>query len=129
MSFSAFRINTNRIKPRPNRSAQVRLVGRSQAAIKRESRGLCRNRVDGTGLRAQPGAVRLWHCQAHYGTPAALRDDVTAHCAPFPAVASARFLDIVMFRGLPTYRVTLVDGEGATSTAYYLVRRLADGSL
>ena len=67
--------------------------------------------------------------QAQYGTPAALRDDVTAHYAPFPAIASVRFLDIVTFRGLPTYRVTLVDGEGATTTAYYLVRRLDDGSL
>ena len=67
--------------------------------------------------------------QAQYGTPAALRDDVIAHYAPFPAIASARFLDIVTFRGLPTYRVTLFDGEGATTTAYYLVRRLADGSL
>jgi hypothetical protein len=35
----------------------------------------------------------------------------------------------VTFRGLPTYRVTLADGEGTTTTAYYLVRRLGDGSL
>jgi hypothetical protein len=67
--------------------------------------------------------------QAQYGTPAALWDDVTAHYAPFPAIASARFLDIVTFRGLPTYRMTLFDDEGATTTAYYLVRRLDDGSL
>jgi Domain of unknown function (DUF4864) len=67
--------------------------------------------------------------QAQYGTPAALRDDVIAHYAPFPAIASVRFLDIVTFRGLPTYRMTLFDGEGATTTAYYLVRRLDDGSL
>ena len=67
--------------------------------------------------------------QAQYGTPAALRDDVIAHYAPFPAIASARFLDIVTFRGLPTYRMTLFDDEGATTTAYYLVRRLDDGSL
>jgi Domain of unknown function (DUF4864) len=67
--------------------------------------------------------------QAQYGTPAALRDDVAAHYPPFPAIASVHFLDIVTFRGLPTYRVTLADGEGATTTAYYLVRRLGDGSL
>jgi hypothetical protein len=30
---------------------------------------------------------------------------------------------------LPTYRVTLTDGEASTRIAYYLVRRLDDGSL
>jgi hypothetical protein len=67
--------------------------------------------------------------QAQYGTPDALKDDVTAHYAPLPAIASAEFIDIVTFRGLPTYRVTLADGDGLTTTAYYLVRRLDDGSL
>ena len=67
--------------------------------------------------------------QAQYGTPAALRDDVTAHYAPLPAVTGVRFIDIVTFRGLPTYRVTLADGQGPAVTAYYLVRRLDDGSL
>ena len=67
--------------------------------------------------------------QAQYGTPAALRDDVTAHYAPLPAVTTVRFIGIVTFRGLPTYRVTLADGSGLTTTAYYLVRRLDDGSL
>ena len=67
--------------------------------------------------------------QAQYGTPAALRDDVTAHYAPFPGIASADFIDIVTFRGLPTYRVTLEGGDGSTTTAYFLVRRLDDGSL
>jgi hypothetical protein len=67
--------------------------------------------------------------QAQYGTPAALQDDVTAHYAPLPAVASAQFIDIVMFRGLPTYRVILAGGDGPMATAYYLVRRLDDGSL
>jgi hypothetical protein len=52
-----------------------------------------------------------------------------AHYAPFPAIASVSFLDIVTFRGLPTYRVTLADGEGTPTSAYYLVRRLDDGSL
>jgi hypothetical protein len=50
--------------------------------------------------------------QAQYGTPAAFQDDVTAHYAPLPAVASAHFSDIVSFRGLPTYRVTIVDARG-----------------
>jgi len=63
---------------------------------------------------------------------------VTAHYAPLPAVTGAQFIDIVTFRGLPTYRVTLADGAGRvtladdagpTTTAYYLVRRLDDGSL
>ncbi len=54
---------------------------------------------------------------------------MTAHYAPLPAVASAEFIDIVTFRGLPTYRVTLTDGGGSTTMAYYLVRRLDDGSL
>jgi hypothetical protein len=78
-----------------------------------------------------PGAFALASpdLQAQYGTPAALRDDVTAHYAPLPAIASAEFIDIVTFRGLPTYRVTLADGDGSTTTAYYLVRRLDDGSL
>jgi uncharacterized protein DUF4864 len=67
--------------------------------------------------------------QAQYGTPFALRDDVAAHYAPLPAVASVRFIDIVMFRELPTYRVNLVDANGRATTAYYLVRRLDDGSL
>jgi hypothetical protein len=78
-----------------------------------------------------PGAFALASpdLQAQYGTPAALREDVTAHYAPLPAVANTEFIDIVTFRGLPTYRVTLADGDGLTTTAYYLVRRLEDGSL
>ena len=67
--------------------------------------------------------------QAQYGTPAAFGDDVSLHYAPLPAVASVRFIDIVMFRGLPTYRVTLADADGGVTTAYYLVRRLEDGAL
>jgi hypothetical protein len=67
--------------------------------------------------------------QAHYGTAAALRDDVTANYAPLPAVAGAEFIDIVTFRGLPTYRVNLTGGDGSMTTAYYLLRRLDDGSL
>jgi hypothetical protein len=67
--------------------------------------------------------------QAQYGTPAALKEDVTAHYAPFPAIASVEFVDIVMFRGLPTYRVALAGADGLTATAYYLVRRLDDASL
>ncbi len=67
--------------------------------------------------------------QAQYGTVAAFRDDVVAHYPPLPAAAIVRFIDIVTFRGLPTYRITLSDKEGQTTTAYYLVRRLDDGSL
>ena len=78
-----------------------------------------------------PGAFALASpdLQTQYGTVAAFRDDVTAHYAPLPGVASAEFIDIVTFRGLPTYRVTLTDGDGSMTTAYYLVRRLDDGSL
>lgn len=67
--------------------------------------------------------------QAQYGTATAFRDDVIAHYAPLPAVAGVGFIDIVTFRGLPTYRVTLSDRDGQTTTAYYLVRQLDDGSL
>ncbi len=67
--------------------------------------------------------------QAQYGTPAALGKDVIAHYAPLPAVAHLAFIDIVTFRGLPTYRVDLGDTGGGVATAYYLVRRLDDGSL
>jgi Domain of unknown function (DUF4864) len=67
--------------------------------------------------------------QMQYGTAAALRDDVTARYAPLPNVANVDFMDIVTFHDLPTYRVTLTDREGSTTTAYYLVRRLDDGSL
>lgn len=91
-------------------------------------------------IEAQIGAMRHgdWsgafalaspELQAQYGGPAAFRDDVTAHYGPLPAVAEITFIDVVMFRGLPTYRVTLADGEGRTVTAYYLVRWLDDGSL
>lgn len=78
-----------------------------------------------------PGAFALASpdLQTQYGTPAALRDDVTAHYAPLPAISGVGFLDVVTFRGLPTYRVTLADGHGPATTAYYLVRRLDDGSL
>ena len=66
--------------------------------------------------------------QAQYGTPVALRDDVAARYHPLPAVADVSFVDIVTFHGLPTYRVILTDADGRTTLAYYLVRRLADGS-
>ncbi len=49
-----------------------------------------------------PAAVVRRGVGRNGGTPAALRDDVTAHYAPLPAVASAEFIDIVTFRGLPT---------------------------
>jgi hypothetical protein len=77
-----------------------------------------------------PGAFALASpdLQAQYGTPDTLKDDVIAHYAPLPATAGVEFSDIVTFRGLPTYRVTLADDDGST-TAYYLVRRLDDGSL
>jgi Domain of unknown function (DUF4864) len=67
--------------------------------------------------------------QAQYGTAAAFGSDVIAHYVPLPAVANVGFIDIVMFRGLPTYRVSLGDTDGRVATAYYLVRRLEDGSL
>jgi Domain of unknown function (DUF4864) len=67
--------------------------------------------------------------QVQYGAPTALRDDVTARYAPLPNVVGVDFIDVVTFRDLPTYRVILTDAEGATTTAYYLVRRLDDGSL
>ena len=82
-----------------------------------------------TGDWSRAFALASPDLQAQYGTPAALGDDVTAHYAPLPAVAGAQFVDIVMFRGLPTYRVDLADADGRVTTAYYLVRRLEDGTL
>lgn len=78
-----------------------------------------------------PGAFGLASpdLQEQYGTPTALRDDVTEHYAAVPHVANVEFIDVVTFRALPTYRVTLTDGDGSTTTAYYMVRRLDDGSL
>ena len=78
-----------------------------------------------------PGAFALASpdLQEQYGTPTALKDDVSAHYAPLPHIADVEFIDIVTFRELPTYRVILTDDDGSTTTAYYLVRRLDDGSL
>ncbi len=67
--------------------------------------------------------------QEQYGTPAALGNDVTEHYAPLLQAASVEFVDIVTFRKLPTYRLILTDGDASTTMAYYLVRRLDDGSL
>ncbi len=67
--------------------------------------------------------------QAQYGNAAAFSADVIAHYAPLPAVRELRFLDVVTFRGLPTYRVAIAGGDGQSAVAYYLIRRLDDGSL
>jgi len=67
--------------------------------------------------------------QAQYGSAVAFRDDVMAHYGPLPAVVRTTFLDMVLFRGLPTYRVVLGGGQGESALAYYLVRRLDDRTL
>jgi hypothetical protein len=50
-----------------------------------------------------PGAFALASpdLQAQYGTPDALKDDVTAHYAPLPAIASAEYIDIVRYSAVP----------------------------
>ncbi len=115
------------LEPPPDLPAATGLTRAGQAAM----RLLIEAQIAAMRADDWPGAFALASpdLQAQYGTPAAFRDDVTAHYAPLPAVASAEFIDIVTFRGLPTYRVTLTDGERSMATAYYLVRRLDDGSL
>ena len=115
------------LEPPPDLPAATGLTRADQAAM----RLLIEAQIAAMRADDWPGAFALASpdLQGQYGTPAALRDDVTVNYAPLPAVASTDFIDIVMFRGLPTYRVTLSDGDGSTATAYYLVRRLDDGSL
>ena len=115
------------LEPPPDLRAATGLTRADQARM----RQLVEAQIAAMRTDDWPGAFALASpdLQAQYGTPAAFRDDVTAHYAPLPAVASAEFIDIVTFRGLPTYRVTLTDGDGSMATAYYLVRRLDDGSL
>jgi hypothetical protein len=115
------------LQPPPNLPAATGLTPSDEAAM----RLLIDAQIAAMRAGDWPGAFGLASpdLQAQYGTPDALKDDVTAHYVPLPAIASAEFIDIVTFRGLPTYRVTLADGDGLTTTAYYLVRRLDDGSL
>jgi Domain of unknown function (DUF4864) len=115
------------LEPPPDLPAATGLTRADQAAM----RLLIEAQIAAMRADDWPGAFALASpdLQAQYGTPAAFRDDVTAHYAPLPAVASAEFIDIVTFHGLPTYRVTLTDGDASSTTAYYLVRRLDDGSL
>jgi hypothetical protein len=115
------------LEPPPDLPAATGLTRADRAAM----RVLIEAQIAAMRADDWPGAFALASpdLQAQYGTPAAFRDDVTAHYAPLPTVASAAFIDIVTFHGLPTYRVTLTDGEASMTTAYYLVRRLDDGSL
>jgi len=111
----------------PDLPAATGLTGADRAAMQR----LIEAQIAAMRAEDWPGAFALASpdLQSHYGTAAALRDDVTANYAPLPAVAGAKFIDIVTFRGLPTYRVNLTGGDGSMTTAYYLLRRLDDGSL
>ena len=115
------------LEPPPDLPAATGLTGADQAAMQL----LIEAQIAAMRADDWPGAFALASpdLQAHYGTAAALRDDVTANYAPLPAVAGAKFIDIVTFRGLPTYRVNLTGGDGSMTTAYYLLRRLDDGSL
>jgi hypothetical protein len=115
------------LQPPPDLPAATGLTRADETAM----RALIEAQIAAMRADDWPGAFALASpdLQAQYGTPDALKDDVAAHYAPLPAIASAEFIDIVTFRGLPTYRVTLADGDGLTTTAYYLVRRLDDGSL
>ncbi|HEV2548279.1 MAG TPA: DUF4864 domain-containing protein [Stellaceae bacterium] len=114
-------------EPPPGLPAAAGLTGAEAAAM----RSLIEAQMTAmrTGDWSRAFALASPDLQAQYGTASALGDDVIAHYAPLPAVASVGFVDIVMFRGLPTFRVNLVDADGRVTTAYYLVRRLEDGSL
>jgi hypothetical protein len=114
-------------EPPPDLPAATGLARADQAAM----RLLIEAQIAAMRADDWPGAFALASpdLQEQYGAPTALRDDVTAHYAPLPHVASVEFIDIVTFRELPTYRVTLTDDNGSATTAYYLVRRLDDGSL
>jgi hypothetical protein len=115
------------LEPPPDLPVATGLTGAEAAAM----RSLIEEQIAAMRTGNWPAAFALASpdLQAQYGTPTALAEDVTAHYAPIPAVASVRFIDIVMFRGLPTYRVNLAHADGRVTTAYYLVRRLEDGSL
>jgi Domain of unknown function (DUF4864) len=75
-------------------------------------------------------ALATAELQLQYGSAGNFLDQIARHYAPLPdKLASYAFLDVVLFRGYPTYRVMLRDEAGRETLAYYLVRRVADGSL
>jgi Domain of unknown function (DUF4864) len=113
--------------PPPHLSAATELTRADQAAM----RLLIEEQIAAMRADDWPGAFALASpdLQEQYGTSTAFGKDVTEHYAPLPHVLGVEFIDIVSFREFPTYRVTLTDGNGSTTTAYYLVRRLDDGSL
>lgn len=67
--------------------------------------------------------------QLQYGSAENFLDQIGRDYAPLPQASRHEFLDIVLFRGYTTYRVILRDAEGRPTLAYYMLRRLADGSL
>ena len=67
--------------------------------------------------------------QLQYGSAEDFLSRIGRDYAPLPQVPRYEFLDVVLFRGYTTYRVMLRDAEGRPTLAYYMLRRLADGSL
>ena len=67
--------------------------------------------------------------QLQYGSAESFLSQIGRDYAPLPQVPRYEFLDVVLFHGYATYRVMLRDAEGRPTLAYYMVRRLADGSL
>ena len=67
--------------------------------------------------------------QLQYGDAGDFLSRIARDYAPLPQVARYEFLDVVLFNGYTTYRVVLRDAEGRPTLAYYMVRRVADGSL
>ncbi len=67
--------------------------------------------------------------QLQYGGAEDFLSRIGRDYAPLPQVPRYEFLDVVLFRGYTTYRVVLRDAEGRPTLAYYMVRRMADGSL
>jgi hypothetical protein len=67
--------------------------------------------------------------QLQYGNAENFFADVSRNYAPLPGVAGYEFRELVLFRGYPTYRVILKGADGRQTLAYYMIRRLSDGSL
>ena len=67
--------------------------------------------------------------QLQYGSAESFLEQIKRDYAPLPQASRYEFLDAVLYRGYTTYRVILRDTQGRPTLAYYMLRRLADGSL
>lgn len=67
--------------------------------------------------------------QLQYGNPESFLEQISRDYAPLPQASRYEFLDVVLYRGYTTYRIVLRDADGRPTLAYYMLRRLPDGSL